>query len=111
MHYKRNLLEELESRYSTLLASHNGDVAKARWKRDLSQRVNGSTDPWYKCDLWQLMIDYTRNYTFPWSEVSNTKYLPYPQILTIGNLQLSMKLTKDLMLADFHLLPLRCPLD
>ncbi|KAI8996599.1 alpha/beta-hydrolase [Trametes punicea] len=36
-------------------------------KRDLSQRANGTIDPWYGCDLYDEMIDYAVNFSLPWS--------------------------------------------
>lgn len=42
-------------------------VEREQWKRDLSQRANGTIDPWYGCDLFTEMVDYALNFTFPWS--------------------------------------------
>ncbi|TFK31891.1 alpha/beta-hydrolase [Crucibulum laeve] len=39
-------------------------------KRSLSGRANGTIDPWYGCDLYDEMIDYALNFTFPWN-ISN----------------------------------------
>ncbi|EIW58496.1 alpha/beta-hydrolase [Trametes versicolor FP-101664 SS1] len=36
-------------------------------KRDLSLRANGTIDPWYGCFLFDEMVEYTINYTAPWS--------------------------------------------
>ncbi|KAI0352156.1 alpha/beta-hydrolase [Trametes cingulata] len=36
-------------------------------KRDLSGRANGTIDPWYGCDIYDEMIDYAVNFSFPWS--------------------------------------------
>lgn len=44
------------------------NVKRDQWKRDLSGRANGTLDPWYGCFLFQEMIDYAINYTFPWSK-------------------------------------------
>jgi carboxypeptidase D len=38
------------------------------WKRDLSERPGKTLDPWYGCDLFDEMIDYAVNYSYPWSE-------------------------------------------
>ncbi|KAI0705478.1 alpha/beta-hydrolase [Earliella scabrosa] len=40
---------------------------RAQWKRDLSQRANGTIDPWYGCDIFDEMRDYAVNFTFPWT--------------------------------------------
>lgn len=37
-------------------------------KRDLSLRANGTIDPWYGCFLFDEMVEYTINYTAPWSK-------------------------------------------
>ncbi|KAI0333847.1 alpha/beta-hydrolase [Cubamyces sp. BRFM 1775] len=42
---------------------HGAAVAK----RDLSGRANGTIDPWYGCDIYDEMIDYAVNFSFPWS--------------------------------------------
>ena len=38
------------------------------WKRDLTGRPNGTIDPWYGCDLFDEILDYALNFTFPWSK-------------------------------------------
>ncbi|KAI5123819.1 hypothetical protein M0805_009111 [Coniferiporia weirii] len=37
------------------------------WKRDLSQRANGTIDSWYACFLLDELYDYMTNFTLPWS--------------------------------------------
>lgn len=39
-------------------------------KRDLSLRSNGTIDTWYGCFIYDEMVEYALNYTFPWSESS-----------------------------------------
>ncbi|KAE9398534.1 alpha/beta-hydrolase [Gymnopus androsaceus JB14] len=36
-------------------------------KRDLTGRANGTIDSWYGCDLYDEMLDYAINFTFPWN--------------------------------------------
>lgn len=36
-------------------------------KRDLAGRANGTIDPWYGCFLYDAMIEYALNFTYPWS--------------------------------------------
>jgi len=43
------------------------ELAQREWKRDLSTRPNGTIDPWYGCDLFDFVIDYALNYTYPWT--------------------------------------------
>ena len=38
------------------------------WKRDLSDRANGTIDPWYGCNLLDELVEYAVNFTFPWSK-------------------------------------------
>ncbi|KAF8524852.1 alpha/beta-hydrolase [Hysterangium stoloniferum] len=40
---------------------------RTSWKRDLSQRANGTIDPYYQCFLLFELIDYAVNFTAPWS--------------------------------------------
>ncbi|EMD31271.1 hypothetical protein CERSUDRAFT_119819 [Gelatoporia subvermispora B] len=40
---------------------------REQWKRDLSGRSNGTIDSWYGCWLYDEMIDYAVNFSFPWS--------------------------------------------
>jgi carboxypeptidase D len=35
-------------------------------RRSLKERSNGTIDEWYGCDLYDAMVDYAVNYTFPW---------------------------------------------
>ncbi|KAJ7238698.1 alpha/beta-hydrolase [Mycena rebaudengoi] len=37
------------------------------WKRDLTNRPNGTVDPWYGCSLLLELADYALNYSFPWT--------------------------------------------
>lgn len=36
-------------------------------RRDLTNRANGSIDPFYGCDLYDELIDYALNFSLPWS--------------------------------------------
>ncbi|KAJ7453068.1 alpha/beta-hydrolase [Mycena galericulata] len=44
------------------------EEARQLWKRDLAGRPNGTLDPWYGCFIWDEMVDYAMNFSFPWSE-------------------------------------------
>ncbi|PSR78208.1 hypothetical protein PHLCEN_2v7540 [Hermanssonia centrifuga] len=47
---------------------HEENIRKRdTWKRDLSGRSNSSIDPWYGCFVWDEMVDYAVNFTYPWS--------------------------------------------
>ena len=65
------------SRFQTALAKAPANLdrrkrglAQREWKRDLSTRANGTIDPWYGCDLFDFVIDYALNYTYPWNNNS-----------------------------------------
>ncbi|KAF7361135.1 Alpha/beta-hydrolase [Mycena sanguinolenta] len=40
---------------------------REQWKRDLSNRANGTLDPWYGCSIYFELLDYVTNFTFPWT--------------------------------------------
>ncbi|RXW22148.1 hypothetical protein EST38_g3708 [Candolleomyces aberdarensis] len=67
------LTQTLQKRYeeSELKGLHrrDRDLRRELWKRDLSDRVNGTIDPWYGCFLWDMAMDYALNFTYPWNEV------------------------------------------
>lgn len=74
---KSEFVEAVASRFEELgasLAPREGRLAKrALWKRDLSN--SSIIDPWYGCDVWDEMIDYALNYTFPWCECFTRPYV------------------------------------
>ncbi|KAF8142101.1 Alpha/Beta hydrolase protein, partial [Boletus edulis] len=75
---KRQLMLEIEDRLVTKLRAREGALlargerrrARNTWKRNLAGRPNGTIDPYYQCDLWDEMVDYAINFTFPWSSGS-----------------------------------------
>ncbi|THG96679.1 hypothetical protein EW026_g5196 [Hermanssonia centrifuga] len=47
---------------------HEENISKRdTWKRDLGGRSNSSIDPWYGCFVWDEMVDYAVNFTYPWN--------------------------------------------
>lgn len=85
----RSKLNQLARRsYPTenLLARRDRDNAQALWKRNLSGRGNGTIDSWvgliicsltlrvmltlsqYGCFLYDELLDYAVNFTYPWSQ-------------------------------------------
>ncbi|KAI0076167.1 alpha/beta-hydrolase [Panus rudis PR-1116 ss-1] len=40
---------------------------REQWKRDLSGRANGTIDPFYGCFLFDELVDYASNFSFPWT--------------------------------------------
>lgn len=71
---KKLFLAEMEQRYnarlakrSTSLSKHERVRARDAWKRDLTGRASGTIDAWYGCDVYDEMLDYAINFTFPWS--------------------------------------------
>ncbi|KAF8550322.1 alpha beta-hydrolase [Imleria badia] len=76
----RQFMREVQDRLVTKLAERDGVFvghgeklrAHNAWKRDLAGRANGTIDPWYLCDVYDEMLDYAINFTFPWCT------LPFP---------------------------------
>ncbi|KAI0718832.1 alpha/beta-hydrolase [Fomitopsis betulina] len=67
---KKALFREGMSRYGTrsLVARDRPNHARRELaKRDLVGRANGTIDPWYGCFIYDEMIDYALNYTYPWN--------------------------------------------
>ena len=52
----------------------DGALVPAAAKRDLSQRSNGTIDSWYGCFIYDELIDYAVNFTFPWCECHSTAW-------------------------------------
>ena len=46
-------------------------------KRSLTGRANGTVDSWYGCDVYDEIIDYAVNFTFPWSEFTALCHLAF----------------------------------
>jgi carboxypeptidase D len=70
---KQTFVLEAQDRFAAKLTKRDGALAKRErirardaWKRDLAGRGNGTIDPWYGCDLYDEMLDYAINFTFPW---------------------------------------------
>lgn len=40
---------------------------REQWKRDMVFRPDG-LNQWYLCAIWEEMVDYAFNFTYPWSE-------------------------------------------
>ena len=66
-------MEEVQDRFATKLTKRDGALSKRErnrareaWKRNLSGRANETIDPWYGCDLYDEILDYAINFTFPW---------------------------------------------
>ena len=47
---------------------HTREEKMMQFKRDLTGRPNNTVDPFYGCFLFDFMVDYAVNFTFPWSE-------------------------------------------
>lgn len=61
---------------------------REEWKRDLSSRPNGTIDPFYGCDLFDEMVDYALNFSFPWSKlpaVSSSLHVDLTLSLLLAN--------------------------
>lgn len=76
---RQGLLLDAQERFAVELAKRDRHLSKRErlrardaWKRDLAGRANGTIDPWYGCDLYDEMLDYAINFTFPWSLSKST---------------------------------------
>ncbi|KAH9832569.1 alpha beta-hydrolase [Rhodofomes roseus] len=70
LYSKKELLNEGMRRYgkeSLQARDRPNRVRRELAKRDLVGRANGTIDPWYGCFIYDEMIDYALNYTYPWS--------------------------------------------
>ncbi|OSX64454.1 hypothetical protein POSPLADRAFT_1065593 [Postia placenta MAD-698-R-SB12] len=66
---KRELLQEGRRRYGDESVHARGRANMQRrevMKRDLAGRANGTIDPWYGCFIYDAMIEYALNFTYPW---------------------------------------------
>ncbi|KAH7910092.1 alpha beta-hydrolase [Hygrophoropsis aurantiaca] len=66
---KDAFMAEAEARYASKRSVNKWERLRARdsWKRGLEGMPNGIINSWYGCDLYDEMLDYAINYTFPWS--------------------------------------------
>jgi hypothetical protein len=72
-HRRRTFFADVASRYAERFGSTSARRGMRVERRDLSLRTNGTIDPWYGCELYDEMVDYAVNYTWPWSECSTSK--------------------------------------
>ena len=67
----RGFYDEVRARYAEKRALDERHEERLRkreiFSRSLAGRANGSIDPWYGCYLWDEMVDYAVNFTYPWS--------------------------------------------
>ncbi|KAG9312814.1 Alpha/Beta hydrolase protein [Chiua virens] len=72
---KQEFMQDAQDRFAAKLTKRDGPKlskrerirAREAWKRNLASLPNGTIDFWYGCDLYDEMIDYAVNFTFPWS--------------------------------------------
>lgn len=81
-------------------------------KRDLTGRSNGTIDAWYGCDLYNELVSYAVNYTYPWSKC--TYRMLQSSVVDVFSTQICkhpMALTGILIMSRmaFSLLQLRMP--
>ncbi|KIM79111.1 hypothetical protein PILCRDRAFT_823685 [Piloderma croceum F 1598] len=76
--FRRAITQQYAKRNSktglTARAIIKREEERQRWTRDLTNRPNGTLDPWYGCFLWEELTDYAVNFTFPWT---NGLFNPY----------------------------------
>ncbi|OBZ74243.1 Serine carboxypeptidase-like 21 [Grifola frondosa] len=75
---KSSLIEEAQLR-QTIPRLHSRDLPgphrRQQGKRDLTGRANGTIDPWYGCFLYDTMVEYALNFTYPWNVTGNVQTL------------------------------------
>lgn len=71
---KQEFMLEAQNRFAAKLVKRDGAFSKRErirareaWERSLAGRANGTIDSWYGCDIYDEMLDYAINFTFPWS--------------------------------------------
>ncbi|KIM53415.1 hypothetical protein SCLCIDRAFT_31895 [Scleroderma citrinum Foug A] len=71
---KQSLMVDAQNRFAAHLTNrdiHHSKRERLRaqdtWKRNLAGRGHGTINPWYGCDIYDEMLDYAVNFTFPWS--------------------------------------------
>ena len=67
---------DAQNRFAARLAKRDVRLSKRErlraqdvWKRKIAGRGNGTINPWYGCDVYDEMLDYAVNFTFPWCTV------------------------------------------
>ncbi|KAI0688707.1 alpha/beta-hydrolase [Cytidiella melzeri] len=85
----KGFLKEVAARYSQqkqrdvpMSSTLHKRTMLNNWKRDLQGRANGSIDSWYGCFIWDEMIDYAVNFTYPWSSYNNFDTFDVPDALS-----------------------------
>ncbi|EPQ51722.1 alpha/beta-hydrolase [Gloeophyllum trabeum ATCC 11539] len=86
---RQSLLEVVKERYaaseSKSLHKRDRELRRELWKmekRDLSGRANGTIDSWYGCDIYDELLDYAVNFTFPWSAGKDFDVYDIPDALS-----------------------------
>ena len=72
---KRAFVEDVNGRLAK-----RGELGDQLRKRDLTGRSNGTIDSWYGCDLYNALLSYAVNYTYPWS-----KHCPFSIYSTLSD--------------------------
>ena len=57
----------LHTKTKRFMLDKHQEAKRTQRKRDLTERANGTLDPWYQCDIWEEMADYALNFSIPWS--------------------------------------------
>ncbi len=73
-----SFVSEVSLQYAKRIAKGESlNHPEKRKKRDahLSGRANGAIDPWYGCFIWQEMVDYAVNFTYPWTSGTSSLLL------------------------------------
>jgi hypothetical protein len=77
-HGKRSILAAVKAGSANGRASRRASRHDPPLRRSSVLRPTGVIDAWYGCDLFDEVVDYALNYTWPWSafKFHNNNYLP-----------------------------------
>ncbi|CAL1716103.1 unnamed protein product [Somion occarium] len=69
---RQSFRQRVAQKYAAKQATQTNDLEhrnrkREEWKRDLTGRANGTIDPFYGCFLFDELVDYASNFSFPWT--------------------------------------------
>ncbi|KAF9028443.1 alpha/beta-hydrolase [Hymenopellis radicata] len=99
--FKNRMQAKLSLAFSSDAGKRSLEGRQVHSARDLSQRANGSIDPWYGCLLLDEYIDYAFNFTYPWNETLGNGFDVYdipdalfPEVPMDGNVFMNDNATR-----------------
>lgn len=71
----QDFVSAIHSRYiersvmGATLSLERREQQRAAWKREAATGTNDTINPWYGCFLYDEIVDFALNFTFPWSKM------------------------------------------